>query len=228
MRNSAQHAPCFSSDPTRLNWPHGPFSGAADSALRTLFAKPRPPRPCPIVPGDETQPRRQRAAAGGGADARQSRGRGLRPGPVHGPGPGHARPGLAPAFRAGGRARKPTTWPGPRTASTNWATGRRCSIRSGMRARSAWAWWRAGWATAVSLGFVVETERQVEAHLQSHLDRLPAGGPRVARHRRADEGRRGRARRAGAAAPAPWNCPLPAKALMRAAAKVMTTTAHYI
>ncbi len=25
----------------------------------------------------------------------------------------------------------------------------------------------------VSLGFVVETERQVEAHLQSHLDRLP-------------------------------------------------------
>jgi ubiquinone biosynthesis monooxygenase Coq7 len=26
----------------------------------------------------------------------------------------------------------------------------------------------------VSLGFVVETERQVEAHLQSHMDRLPA------------------------------------------------------
>src|SRR6218665_2188625 len=28
---------------------------------------------------------------------------------------------------------------------------------------------------AVSLGFVVETERQVERHLASHLDRLPAG-----------------------------------------------------
>jgi ubiquinone biosynthesis monooxygenase Coq7 len=27
----------------------------------------------------------------------------------------------------------------------------------------------------VSLGFVVETENQVEAHLDSHLDRLPAG-----------------------------------------------------
>jgi ubiquinone biosynthesis monooxygenase Coq7 len=26
----------------------------------------------------------------------------------------------------------------------------------------------------VSLGFVVETERQVEAHLQGHLERLPA------------------------------------------------------
>jgi ubiquinone biosynthesis monooxygenase Coq7 len=28
---------------------------------------------------------------------------------------------------------------------------------------------------AISLGFVVETERQVEQHLESHLDRLPAG-----------------------------------------------------
>ena len=30
----------------------------------------------------------------------------------------------------------------------------------------------------VSLGFVVETERQVEAHLASHLDRLPAADQR--------------------------------------------------
>ena len=28
---------------------------------------------------------------------------------------------------------------------------------------------------AVSLGFVVETERQVEAHLAEHMERLPAG-----------------------------------------------------
>ena len=43
---------------------------------------------------------------------------------------------------------------------------------------------RARWATAVSLGFVVETERQVEQHLAGHLDRLPAGDTRLARDRR--------------------------------------------
>ena len=32
-----------------------------------------------------------------------------------------------------------------------------------------------------SLGFVVETERQVEEHLAGHLDRLPATTPRRAR-----------------------------------------------
>ena len=31
------------------------FLGAADSALRTLFAKPRATRPCPVVPADETR-----------------------------------------------------------------------------------------------------------------------------------------------------------------------------
>ena len=36
----------------------------------------------------------------------------------------------------------------------------------------------------LSLGFVVETERQVEAHLDGHLDRLPAGDTRLARRRR--------------------------------------------
>ena len=39
--------------------------------------------------------------------------------------------------------------------------------------------WLAGRAgDAISLGFVVETERQVEQHLDEHLDRLPAGDQR--------------------------------------------------
>ena len=78
-----------------------------------------------------------------------------------------------------------------------------------------------------SLGFVVETERQVEAHLQGHLGRLPAGdhaSRAIVAQMKDDEARHGaQARQAGGAA-----LPAPVKLLMRAAAKVMTTTAHYI
>jgi ubiquinone biosynthesis monooxygenase Coq7 len=79
----------------------------------------------------------------------------------------------------------------------------------------------------VSLGFLVETERQVEAHLQSHLDRLPAGDQAsraIVAQMKADEA--GHAQQALAAGA--MELPAPAKALMRAAAKVMTTTAHYL
>jgi ubiquinone biosynthesis monooxygenase Coq7 len=78
---------------------------------------------------------------------------------------------------------------------------------------------------AVSLGFVVETERQVEQHLQDHLQRLP---PEDARSRaivavmRDDERRHADEAMDAGAAP----MPLPARWLMRVAAKVMTTTAH--
>jgi ubiquinone biosynthesis monooxygenase Coq7 len=79
----------------------------------------------------------------------------------------------------------------------------------------------------VSLGFVVETENQVAAHLQSHLRRLPeqdlASRAVVARMKDDEERHASDAMAAGA-------IPLPpqARALMRAAAKVMTTTAHYV
>jgi 3-demethoxyubiquinol 3-hydroxylase len=79
----------------------------------------------------------------------------------------------------------------------------------------------------VSLGFVVETERQVEEHLAGHLDRLPGRRPRLARHRRADEGRRASARRRRST-PARMPTAAPVRWLMRGAAKVMTTTAHRI
>ncbi len=80
---------------------------------------------------------------------------------------------------------------------------------------------------AVSLGFVVETERQVEAHLQGHLDRLPAGDTAsraIVVQMAADEAAHAvDAQKAGAA-----ELPGPVKELMRGAAKVMTTTAHYV
>jgi ubiquinone biosynthesis monooxygenase Coq7 len=79
----------------------------------------------------------------------------------------------------------------------------------------------------VSLGFVVETERQVEAHLQSHMNRLPAADTRsqaIVQQMKADEVRHALdAQKAGAI-----DLPDPVKSLMRVAAKVMTTVAHRI
>lgn len=79
----------------------------------------------------------------------------------------------------------------------------------------------------VSLGFVVETERQVEAHLASHMDRLPQAdlaSRQVVAQMQADEARHAQeARLAGAA-----ELPPPIQAAMRGAAKVMTTVAHHI
>ena len=80
---------------------------------------------------------------------------------------------------------------------------------------------------AVSYGFVSETEAQVEAHLHSHLDLLPAAdhaSRAIVTQMEADEARHGlEAREAGAI-----ELPAPVKALMAAAAKVMTTTAYRI
>ena len=79
----------------------------------------------------------------------------------------------------------------------------------------------------VSLGFVVETERQVEHHLESHLERLPAGdlaSRAIVDQMRSDEASHAAAaERAGGVA-----LPAPVRGAMRLAAKVMTGTAHYV
>jgi ubiquinone biosynthesis monooxygenase Coq7 len=79
----------------------------------------------------------------------------------------------------------------------------------------------------MSLGFVVETERQVEAHLESHLGLLPAkDGPSraIVAQMKVDEAQHAKdALTAGAA-----ELPAPFKALMKVASKVMTTVAHRI
>ena len=78
-----------------------------------------------------------------------------------------------------------------------------------------------------SLGFVVETERQVEQHLAGHLVRLPAADTAsraVVAQMKVDEGRHAdHAEQAGAAP-----MPPPVRWLMKAAARVMTGTAHYL
>ena len=79
----------------------------------------------------------------------------------------------------------------------------------------------------ISLGFVVETERQVEAHLASHLDRLPAGDAdsrAVVAQMQTDEARHADA----ALAAGGLAMPAPVRWLMRAAARVMTGTAHVL
>jgi 3-demethoxyubiquinol 3-hydroxylase len=78
-----------------------------------------------------------------------------------------------------------------------------------------------------SLGFVVETERQVEGHLGSHLARLPAEDTRsraIVEAMQSDEAAHGaQARAAGA-----QELPVPVRTLMRCASGVMTGTAHWV
>jgi len=78
-----------------------------------------------------------------------------------------------------------------------------------------------------SLGFVVETERQVEEHLAGHLDRLPADdldSRAIVGQMKADEAQHARQAQAAGAA----ELPAPVKRAMRLVAKLMTRTAHYI
>ena len=77
------------------------------------------------------------------------------------------------------------------------------------------------------MGFVVETERQVEEHLSGHIDRLPTGDTKsraIVEQMRDDEMRHGAmALEAGAA-----SIPTPIKYLMRRAADVMRAVAYRI
>src|SRR2546425_8981249 len=75
-----------------------------------------------------------------------------------------------------------------------------------------------------NLGFVVETERQVEEHLSGHMDRLPPGDVRsraIVAAMRDDEMRHGAAARDSGADDLPWL----ARAPMRGVARLITRTA---
>lgn len=80
-----------------------------------------------------------------------------------------------------------------------------------------------GW----NLGFLAETERQVEAHLTDHLDRVPESDHRsraILEQMRADErGHADMAVRLGA-----HELPAPVKGLMKIMSKVMTATTYRI
>lgn len=97
-------------------------------------------------------------------------------------------------------------------------------------------WYAGAWAIGAAaglrgdgwnLGFVVETERQVEAHLAGHMERLPAADAAsraIVAQMKIDEGRHADMALAAGGA----ELPLPVRALMRAASRVMTATAHHI
>jgi ubiquinone biosynthesis monooxygenase Coq7 len=78
-----------------------------------------------------------------------------------------------------------------------------------------------------SLGFVAETERQVERHLQAHLERLPSQDQRsraIVEQMKHDEARHGTSARAQGAA----ELPFPIRVAMQAMAKLMTSTTRWL
>jgi 3-demethoxyubiquinol 3-hydroxylase len=80
---------------------------------------------------------------------------------------------------------------------------------------------------STSLGFVAETEKQVEAHLAGHLERLPTkdiASKEVVERMRAEEEAHGQWALKRGAVELPW----PIRVAMRLSAKLMTTVAHYI
>jgi ubiquinone biosynthesis monooxygenase Coq7 len=199
---------------------------AADSALRTLFATPHAARACPTVPEHATElSAAERAHAGAlmrvnhvgevcaqalyAAQALVTKDAGLR----------------AQLERASLEETDHLAWTRQRLDEL----GARPSLLNPL--------WYAGafglgllagrLGDRVSLGFVVETERQVEAHLQSHMDRLPEGdhaSRAIVAQMKADEAYHAdAAQQAGA-----FLLPAPVQALMRGAARVMTTVAHRI
>lgn len=200
--------------------------GAADSALRTLFAKPRAVRPCPVVPADETRlradERRQAAALMRVNHVGEVCAQAL-----------YTAQSIATSDRQLRRHFEKAA--ADETDHLAWTAERLAELDA--RPSLLNPLWYAGafglgliagrLGNRVSLGFVVETEKQVEAHLQSHLERLPAGDHAsraiVVQMKDDEAAHAALALQAGAV-----ELPAPAKALMRAAAKVMTTTAHYI
>ncbi|MBU3616575.1 2-polyprenyl-3-methyl-6-methoxy-1,4-benzoquinone monooxygenase [Polynucleobacter sp. JS-Polo-80-F4] len=78
-----------------------------------------------------------------------------------------------------------------------------------------------------SLGFVAETEKQVENHLESHLEKLPKDDQRsraIVDQMRLDEIAHGQAaKNAGGV-----NLPEPVQKIMQTMSKIMTTTAYKI
>lgn len=203
-----------------------PVLSTADAALRTLFARHRATRPLPVPlqpPGEMTEPQRREA----GALMRVNH-----VGEVCAQALYTAQAAVArdPALRA-------QLLEASEEETDHLAWTRQRLDELGARPSLLNPLWYAGafglglvagrLGDPLSLGFVAETERQVEAHLDSHLGRLPpadTASRAVVEQMKADEARHAaQAIDAGAA-----ELPAPAKALMRMASRVMTTVAHRI
>ncbi|OZA94881.1 MAG: hypothetical protein B7X59_13090 [Polaromonas sp. 39-63-203] len=199
---------------------------AADSALRTLFAKPRASRTCPTVAGQTTELSVPDKALSGALMRVNHVGEVCAQAMYAAQALSTRDPALRQHFLAASqeegdhlawtRERLDELGARPSLLNPLWYAG---AFGLGLIAG------RLG--DRVSLGFVVETERQVEAHLAQHLERLPAGDHEsraIVAQMKDDEARHGQeAQNAGAA-----SMPAPVRALMQASAKLMTTTAHYL
>jgi ubiquinone biosynthesis monooxygenase Coq7 len=78
-----------------------------------------------------------------------------------------------------------------------------------------------------SLGFVAETERQVTAHLENHLQRIPEKDQRtiaIIKQMHEDESRHAAEAQNAGAAQLPWFI----KTLMKSSAKFMTKSSYYL
>lgn len=197
-----------------------------DQALRTLLAAAPTARPMPgeaLPEADMTEPERQHVAAL------------MRVNHVGEVCAQALYAGQAFAARDAGvrQALAQAAW--EETEHLNW-TERRIGELGGRKSLLNPLWYAGAWTIGavagrlgdpVSLGFLAETERQVEAHLDSHLGQLPAADRRsqaVVEQMKADEVKHAdMAVRLGAA-----ELPAAAKGAMRLAAKVMTTTAYRI
>lgn len=202
------------------------FLIAADSALRTVFASHAAAQPCPTLPGEVTELSAQEKKEAGALMRVNHVGEVCAQALYTAQAFATNNEALCAHFtRAGAEETNHLAWTeqrlrelGDHTSLLNplWYAG---AFGIGLIAGKL--------GDAVSLGFVVETENQVEAHLQSHMSRLP-GNDHASRAIVAqmidDEARHAQnATELGA-----MNLPAPVKGLMKAAAKVMTTVAHRV
>ena len=201
---------------------------AADSALRTLFAQPRAARPTPLASASAEVPLSEPEKRVSGALMRVNHVGEVCAQALY---TAQAMTTNDPVLRQhlDAAAREETdhlAWTRQRLDEL----GDRPSLLNPLWYAGAFGiGWLAGrvGGDKLSLGFVVETERQVEAHLASHMNRLPAGDAAsraIVAQMKEDEANH--AREAAAAGGTPL--PAPVRGLMRLAAKVMTTTAHRI
>jgi 3-demethoxyubiquinol 3-hydroxylase len=200
--------------------------GALDQALRTLFAPPRATRACPVVASESTHL---------GAQERQHAAALMR---VNHVGEICAQAlYTAQALATRNAALRAQLEQAAREETDHLAWTKQRLDELGSRPSLLNPLWYAGafglglvagrLGDPVSLGFIVETERQVETHLQGHLDRLPqadhASRAIVAQMKADEVAHANHAQGMGAA-----ELPQAVKLAMRTAARVMTTTAHYV
>ena len=197
-----------------------------DNALRTLFTKPRASRPCPTVAGDTTALSAPDKALAGALMRVNHVGEVCAQALYAAQALSTQDPALRQQFEDASREEGDhLAW----TAQRLNELGARPSLLNPL--------WYAGafglgllagrLGDKVSLGFLVETERQVEAHLASHMQTLPPGDHEscaIVAQMQTDEARHALEATASGA----MELPAPVKALMGAAAKVMTTVAHRV